>query len=70
MPFRIKWKSCSQWSGTEQTMDDGDEEFATQEEAQAAKDEMEKDEALMKDLWDQGCESQGIEAWLEIEEED
>ena len=68
MPFRINWKSTSQWSGTERTEHEGNDEYETLAEAEAARDEMQKDEALMDDVHLAAIEGQGVEGWLEIEE--
>lgn len=66
MTFRIKWMSRSQWQGTEMETHDGDEIFATREEAEAAMAKMQQDSGLMQELHDASVEAQGVESWLEI----
>lgn len=70
MGFRINWKSCSQWAGTEVTSSEGGDEYETREEAEAALAEMEADQNLMNEVHAFAVESQGVEGWLEIEEDD
>lgn len=68
MSYRIKWMSGSTWQGSTLVTHDGDEEYATREEAVAAMAEMMKDDDLMKDVFDAAIEAQSVEGWLEIAE--
>lgn len=68
MGYRIVWKSCSQWVGTELTTHDGDDEYETREQAEAALAEMNNDTDLMYEVHAAAIESQGVEGWLKIEE--
>ena len=67
MGYRISWKSASTWAGTTQTEYEGDKVFETREEAEAARAEMEKDDAIMQDVMQAAIEGQGVEGWLEVE---
>jgi len=64
--YRIDWKSCSQWAGTERTMDEGEELYLTKEEAEAALEEFRNDADLQMDLHHAAVEDQGVEGWMEV----
>lgn len=68
--YRIDWKSCSQWSGTERTMEEGDELYDTREDAEAAMAGFEQDSDIQDQLWNAAVEDQGVEGWMEIAETD
>ncbi|MDE2106689.1 MAG: hypothetical protein KGL39_56255 [Patescibacteria group bacterium] len=66
MPYRIVYKSCSQWQGTELEGGDTGEEYETKEEAEAAmQDILDKPD---NDIMQAAIEAQGVEGWLEIQE--
>lgn len=70
MGFRINWKSCSQWQGTKQTEQEGEEVFETREEAEAALAELEKDSEYMSEVHSAAIQGQGVEGWIEVEEDE
>lgn len=67
MGFRINWMSTSNWAGTTKTEHEGDEIFETQEEAEAALADMEKDSQLMDEVHAAAVEGQGVAGYLEVE---
>jgi hypothetical protein len=69
MGFKINWKSISQWAGTEKVEHEGEEIYETREEAEAARAAMEEDRDLMQEVFHAAVEGQGVEGWLEVEEE-
>ena len=68
MTFKIVWKSCSQWVGTECETNVEDEIFATREAAEKRLAELELDGGYMTEVQDAAIEAQGVEGWIEIEE--
>jgi hypothetical protein len=70
MAFKIVWKSASQWQGTETETNSEDLVFETREEAEAKLKELEADQAYMAEVWSAACDAQGVEGWIEIQDED
>lgn len=68
MAFKIRWMSSSQWQGTETETHDGDDEYETRDEAEAALKKMQMDSGLMQEVHDAAVEAQGVDSWLEISE--
>lgn len=66
MGYRIDWKSVSQWVGTEKTELEGEEIYATREEAEQAVRDMQMDSSLMEEVHETAVQGQGVEGWLAI----
>ena len=68
MPYKIIYKSCTQWQGTECEDGDTDETYETLAEAQAKKEELESNDKHQLSMFQHAAESQGLECWMEIQE--
>lgn len=66
--YVILYKSRSQWQGSELENGDTGEFFATKEEADAKKAQLEADPEHCKGVHDAAVEAQGVEGWLEVVE--
>jgi hypothetical protein len=64
--YRIVYKSCTQWNGTEQESGDTGEVYETKDIAEAKKKELELQDK--GDIMQAAIEAQGCEGWLEIQE--